>query len=79
MSEDFDSLGRASAIDQILWVAKMEASITAANHGAQRDQNKNQTNDATTSTNTATRVRTGSGQEHVSSKGSGVWKKERWK
>ena len=79
MSEGFDSLGRASAIDQILWVAEMEASITAANHGAQRHQDKNKADDATTSTNTATRVRTGSGQEHVSSEGSGVWKKERWK
>merc|ERR1712051_487783 len=79
LNEDFDSLGRASAIDQILWVAEMEASITAANHGAQRDHNKNQADDATTSTNTATRVRTVSGQEHVSSKGRGVWKKERWK
>ena len=79
LSEDFDSLGRASAIDQILWVAKMEASITAANHGARRDQNKNQANDATTSTNAATCVGAGSRQEHVSSERSGVWKKERWK
>merc|ERR1712051_314170 len=79
LSEDSDSLGRASAIDQILWVAEMEASITAANHGAQRGQNKNQADDATTSANTATRDKTGPGQMHDNSEGSGVWKKEKWK
>merc|ERR1712115_656525 len=76
LNEDFDSLGRASAIDQILWVAEMEASITAANHGARRGQNKNQPGDATTNTSTATREKTGQGQRHDTSEESGVWKKE---
>ena len=79
LNEDFDSLGRASAVDQILWVAEMEASVTAANHGARRRQNKNQADDTTTSAETATRATTGSGQGHATSEGSGVWKKERWK
>ena len=32
LDEDFDALGRASAIDQLLWVAEVEASMAAANH-----------------------------------------------
>ena len=79
LNEDFDSLGRASAIDKVLWVAKMKALITAASHGAQRGQSKNQADNIMTSASMATRVRTGSGQEHAVSEGSGVWKKERWK
>merc|ERR1712051_980929 len=79
LNEDFDSLGRASAIDQILWVAEMEASITAANHGARRGQNKNHADNATTSADTATRAKTGSGQGHGTSEESGVWKRMRWK
>ena len=79
LNKDFDSLGRASAIDQILWVAEMEASITAANHGARRRRVHNQVDDTATSTSTATRDKTGRGQMHDISEGSGVWKKERWK
>ena len=33
LDEDFHALGKASAIDQQLWVAEMEASISAANQG----------------------------------------------
>ena len=72
LNEDFDSLGRASAIDQILWVAEMEASITAASHGARRRQSKNHKDDATGSTNTATRTKARTGREYATSKGSGV-------
>ena len=79
LNEDFDSLGRASAIDQILWVAEMEASIAAANHDARRGRNQDQRDDTTTNTNTATREKTGQGQRHDTSEGSGVWKKEKWK
>merc|ERR1712051_421736 len=79
LNENFDTLGRASAIDQILWVAEMEGSITAANHGARRRRDNNQVNDTATRTNTATRDKTGPGQMHDNSEGSGVWKKEKWK
>merc|ERR1712115_397650 len=79
LNEDFDSLGRASAIDQLLWVAEMEASIAAANHDARRGSGQNQRDDATINTNTATREKTGQGQMHDTSEGSGVWKKEKWK
>ena len=79
LNEDFDSLGRASAIDQILWVAEMEASIAAANHDARRGRGQDQSDDTTINTNTATREKTGQGQMHDTSEGSGVWKKEKWK
>merc|ERR1712115_213445 len=59
LNEDFDSLGRASAIDQILWVAEMEASITAAHHKARRGRGQDQSDDTTINTNTATREKTG--------------------
>ena len=32
LKEDFDMLGKASALDQQLWVAEMEASITAESY-----------------------------------------------
>merc|ERR1712051_192436 len=76
LNEDFDSLGRASAIDQILWVAEMEASITAASHGARRRQSENHKDDAATSTSTVTQTKTRTGREYATSKGSGMWKKE---
>merc|ERR1712115_530101 len=59
LNEDFDSLGRASAIDQILWVAEMEASIAAAHHKARRGRGQDQSDDTTINTNTATREKTG--------------------
>ena len=34
LNEDFDALGRASAIDQLLWVAKIEALMESMNHGS---------------------------------------------
>ena len=79
LNEDFDSLGRASAMDQILWVAEMEASIAAANHEAKTKQNNDHTDKDKTDTNTAAQTRTGSGQGRNDSEGSVVWKKERWK
>ena len=32
LDEDSDTLGRTSRLDQLLWVAEMEASMVAANH-----------------------------------------------
>ena len=79
LEEDFDALGEASALDQQLWVAEMEASLSAAgyasperNHrteNAGNDQNDDHicTTDPITLTN------------ELGSEGSGAWRKERWR
>ena len=79
LDEAFNTLGRESAIDEIRWVAKMEGSIAAVNHGKTTNQDKDQVDDATTDTNTTTQTRTDSRREQDNSEGSRVWKKERWK
>ena len=40
LNEDFDAVGRASAIKQLLWAVKIEASMKAMNHGRQIDNEK---------------------------------------
>ena len=42
LTEDFDTLGRASAMDQILWVAETEASIAAVSKEKKRDKTSTQ-------------------------------------
>ena len=79
LDEDFHLLGKASALDQQLWVAEMEASMAAASQGK------------TTGRTTADEQRrTGECEsapqqakplDRTSEKGSedsGSWKKERW-
>ena len=58
LDEDFDTLSRASAMDKILWVAEMEASIATVNQGRTTNKDSEQADDATTGTNTATQART---------------------
>ena len=75
LNEDFDALGRASAIDQLLWVTEIEASMTAMNHGRKIDNDKERPTDTMRDSNRSTRVRTGSCPEVIDSKESGTWKK----
>ena len=72
LDEDFDALGRASAIDQLLWVAEMEASMTAANYGLTGSKYNEQTDDTTRDINPTQAAKIASGSEEQDSKGSGA-------
>ena len=80
LDEDFNQLGKASAIDQQLWVAEMEASITAAIQGnapaRAPSSEPNSTAESTPNTQQAKPIdMTG----EKGSKGSGAWKRQRWR
>ena len=79
LEEDFGILGKASALDQRLWVAEMEASMTATKH--ERSNNNNTDSDTahnlrndngTITTKTKTRPM------NWAAKGSGARQRKRW-
>jgi hypothetical protein len=77
LEEDFELLGQASALDQQLWVAEVEAAISAADYAAPQEETHN--------------TRSPSGAEHTNnntprdvtdelgSEGSGAWRRKRWR
>ena len=79
LDEDFDALGRASAIDQLLWVAEVEASIEAVNYGTRSNKDSGNTKEATKDNNSVSAEKTSSKSEKQDSAGSGRRKKERKK
>ena len=78
LNEDFDALGRASAIDQLLWVAEIEASMKAMNHGRKIDNDKERRTEIIRDSSRSERVRTGTRPGATDSEGRHTWKK-RWK
>ena len=80
LKEDFDQLGRASAIDQQLWVAEMEASMTAANQGsAPTRTTNNELNTVSEGVSSTQQARLVDMTNEKGSEGSGAWKRQRWR
>ena len=80
LNEDFDQLGRASAIDQQLWVAEMEASMTAANQGSTpRTTTNNELNAVSEGVPSTQQAMPVDMTNEKGSEGSGAWKRERWR
>ena len=80
LNEDFDQLGRASAIDQQLWVAEMEASMTAANQGSTpTSTTNNELNTVSEGVPSTQQARPVDMTNEKGSEGSGAWKRERWR
>ena len=80
LEEDFDMLGKASALDQQLWVAEMEASMSAKNHKNPKQMNTNadetqnpRDNDESITTEPLDLT------DELGSEGSGVWQRRHWR
>ena len=76
LNKDFDALGRESAMNQLLWVAEIEASMTAMDNGRKRNNDKERPAKTMGDSNPATRVRRCARPEVTKSKGSGARKKK---
>ena len=79
LEEDFDALGQSSALDQQLWVAEMEASLSAAGYATPARNYDTEDpgvdlNDDTTWTTEPINL-----TNELGSEGSGAWRKERWR
>ena len=79
LDNDFGALGRASGINHLLWVAEVEASMTAANHGITGSKNNEQADDITRDSNLTQAAKIVTGPKEQDIKGNGAWKIERWK
>ena len=79
LNEDFNALGSVSAINQLLWAAEVETAMAAANHGRTDDKDNKQAEETTMDSNPTSAIRIGSRPGEKDGKGSGAWKKERWK
>ena len=80
LDKDFHQLGKASAIDQQLWVAEMEASITAASQGnAPTKASSNEPNSATEGTSNTQQAKPIDMTGEKGSEGSGAWKRQQWR
>ena len=77
LDKDFDALGRAGAMDQILSVAEMETSIAAVSRGRTRNKDNEQADNATTGTKPTTPTRTDSRHELSNSERSGIWERKK--
>ena len=77
LEEDFEALGQASALDQQLWVAEVEAAISAADYDApQKETHNNRSPCGEEHTNNNTpRDET----DELGSEGSGAWRRKRWR
>lgn len=80
LDEDFDMLGKASALDQQLWVAEMEASITAESYNNPKRKKYDTDRRHETSNNDDTmRTEPIDLTDELGSEGSGAWQRKRWK
>ena len=70
---------RESASDQLLWVAKVEASMAAANNGRTGNKDSINTKEATKDNDSLPTAKTASKPKEQDSKGSRTQRKERWK
>ena len=77
LDEDFDALGQASALDQQLWVAEVEAAISAADYDTpqKKPYNDRSPTGAENTNNNTPRDET----DELGSEGSGAWRKRRWR
>ena len=64
-----DALGNASAIDQLLWVAEVEASMSEDNHSTTSNKDSSNTREATKNNNAVPAAKTTSRPEQQNSKG----------
>ena len=78
LEEDFDILGKASTLDQQLWVAEMEASMTTMKH----ERSNNNNTDSDTAHNPRNGNRTIATKPidmtgELGTEGSGAWRRKR--
>jgi hypothetical protein len=80
LDEDFDMLGKASALDQQLWVAEMEASITAESYNnPKRKKYDTDRRHETSNDDDTMRTEPIDLTDELGSEGSGAWQRKRWK
>ena len=80
LKEDFDMLGRASTLAQQLWVAEMEASISAESYNnPQRKRYNADRRHGTSNDDDTVRTEPIDLTDELGSEGSGAWRRKRWK
>ena len=79
LEEDCDALYKASALDQQLWVAEMEASLSAAEYTAPARNRCTDNADHDLNHDTIGMAEPIDLTNELGSEGSGAWQKERWR
>ena len=79
LNEDFDTLGRAITLDQLLWVAEIEASMAATNNRKTGDKGGKQAGNVTIDSDSTPVTRPVPRAKEQGSESSNTKKKRKWK